>query len=190
MGTINRENSKEVLFHDSHSVLNMTDRALDAKVKKSTLLNFLKKYHAVLFLFIIFLAGFFLVINSPKILAPENIQNIKIAGQKIKVELALTPQEHSQGLSGRTPLKENEGMLFIFEKSGQYAFWMKDMNFPIDMIWIGENKEIIYIKKDARPESYPELYQPEQDAKYVLEVVSGFSEKQNLKTGDRVEFIY
>jgi uncharacterized membrane protein (UPF0127 family) len=67
---------------------------------------------------------------------------------------------------------------------------MKDMNFPIDIIWISEDLNIVYIKKDARPELFPESYRPETKAKYVLEVVSGFSEKNNLKVGDRVEFTY
>ena len=158
--------------------------------RKSTFLNFFKKYRYIL-TGLFFLIGFSLITHSPKNIVPENTQYVSIAGQKIKVELALTPKEHSQGLSGKTSLKENEGMLFIFEKLGQYSFWMKDMNFPIDMIWIGENKEIIYIKKDARPESYPETFGPSSDdnkAKYVLEVSAGFSDKNNLKIGDIIGF--
>jgi hypothetical protein len=120
----------------------------------------------------------------------ENIKYVKIAGQDIKVDLALTSAEQEQGLSGRLNLNDNEGMLFIFPRSGNYPFWMKDMNFPIDMIWIGENLQVVYIKKDARPELYPETYGPERDAKYVLEVVSGFSDKNSLKEGERVEFTY
>ena len=119
-----------------------------------------------------------------------NIKYVKIAGQNIKVDLALTNQEQTQGLSGRPSLDNNSGMLFIFEYPGNYPFWMKDMNFPIDMIWLSEDMKVVYIKKDARPEDYPATYGPDQDAKYVLEVVSGFSEKNNLKEGDQVEFIY
>ena len=70
---------------------------------------------------------------------------------------------------------------------------MKDMNFSIDMIWISENMKVVYIKKNARPESYPESYGPEgndKPAKYILEINSGFSEKNNLKIGDSVLFTY
>lgn len=123
---------------------------------------------------------------------PEGTQYVKIAGQKIKVDLALTPAQQNQGLSGRSALLENEGMLFVFDTPGKYSFWMKDMNFPIDMIWIqGENTadlKIVYIKKNARPELYPETYGPDREANYVLEVVSGFAEKNNLQVGDSVEF--
>ncbi len=119
---------------------------------------------------------------------------IKVAGQVIKVDLALTSEEQEQGLSGKKGLKPDEGMLFVFEQPGRYSFWMKDMNFPIDIIWLAPSDvegimKVIYIKKDARPESYPEVYGPAVDTKYVLEVVSGFSEKNNLKTGDTVEFL-
>ncbi len=140
---------------------------------------------------IFFLAGFFLISHAPKNFQPENIKYVKIAGQDIKVYLAATEAERERGLGGRSDLKENEGMLFIFPQSGNYLFWMKDMNFPIDMIWLGEDLKVIYIKKNARPELYPETYGPGSslpDAKYVLEVVSGFANKNNLKVGDRVEF--
>lgn len=120
----------------------------------------------------------------------NNIKYAKLAGQTIKVELAITKEAQDQGLSARTVLAENEGMLFVFSKPEKYYFWMQKMNFPLDIVWIGEDMKVIYIKKDARPESYPETYSSESEAKYVLEIISGFSEKNNLKIGDRVEFKY
>ena len=177
--------------------------------------NFMKKnkiYRSFALIVIFFLAGFLLINQSSKNLKlqnnPENIKYVQIAGQSIKVDLALTSLEQTQGLSGRNELKEGEGMLFVFEHLDNYTFWMKDMNFPIDIIWLAPSEggdaskaKVIYIKKDARPESYPETYGPPNvptpvgistsvGAKYVLEVVSGFSEKNNLKEGDRVEFLY
>lgn len=117
------------------------------------------------------------------------MREVVIAGQTLRAELALTPESQAQGLSDRNSLAEDAGMLFVFDRPGKYPFWMKDMNFAIDIIWIGEDLRIVYIKKDARPESYPEAFGPGKDAKYVLEVVSGFSEKNNLKEGDKVEFL-
>jgi uncharacterized membrane protein (UPF0127 family) len=133
----------------------------------------------------------FLLVNSrygflkPKI---NTIQYVKIAGQSIKVDLALTTAEQQKGLGGRNELKDNEGMLFVFAQPGRYYFWMKGMNFPIDIIWIGENMKVIYLKKNALSESYPETFGSDVNAKYILEVVAGFSEKNNLKEGDSVEF--
>src|SRR3989338_4624811 len=156
-----------------------------------------KNYFYILFVIIVF---FFLVcyqfwtaVNF------DNIKYVKIGDVKIKVELAITPEARAQGLSGRPSLSENEGVLFVFDKPDKYSFWMKNMNFPIDIIWIGparppgwsgaggEDMKIVYIKKKALPELYPEQYGPDKDAKYVLEVVAGFSDKNNIKVGDKVE---
>ncbi len=144
-----------------------------------------------IFIFILVLViGFFLINYFPNNSRTENIKYVKIAGQNIKVDLALTAKTQEQGLSGRSELKENGGMLFIFDREDLYPFWMKDMNFPIDIIWINKDLKVVYIKKDASPLSYPETYSPEENAKYVLEVTSDFSEKSNLKVGDKAEFIY
>lgn len=166
------------------------------------IINNMKKIFVLLLIF--FLVVLFLIIFFSKNTSKHNltdIKGIKIAEQNIEINLALIPAEQAQGLSGRSELKENEGMLFIFPEPGQYNFWMKDMNFPIDIIWLDEDLKIVYIKKDARPESYPETYGPASpsqggpdvslmNVKYVLEVVSGFSDKNNLKVGDRVIFLY
>lgn len=114
---------------------------------------------------------------------------IRVGGQTLEVALAISQSTKQKGLSGWKSLGLNEGMLFVFDKPDEYSFWMKDMNFPIDIIWIAEDLRIVHIKRDARPESYPEAYTSPQKARYVLEVASGFSEKNNLETGDSVEFV-
>lgn len=149
-----------------------------------------KKVLSFLIVIIVLLVGFFLATQFSKNLTLENIRYVKIAGQNIKVALALSEETQQQGLSGRSELKENEGMLFIFAQPDKYPFWMKDMNFAIDIIWIDKDMKVVYIKKDAFPESYPENFLPAEKAKYVLEVPSGFSEKNNLKIGDSIVFTY
>ena len=120
----------------------------------------------------------------------DNISYVQMGGQNVRVDLALTEAEHTKGLSGKNELVENEGMLFVFDKPGKYSFWMKDMNFPIDIVWISSDMKVVYIKKNADPKLYPETYGPDTDAKYVLEVMAGFSDKNNLKVGDSLKFIY
>lgn len=102
----------------------------------------------------------------------------------IFVDVAEDNIARAQGLSGRKSLKDDQGMLFIFETLGIYKFWMKDMNFPIDIIWFDGNQKIVYIEKNVLPESYPKLFGPDEETKYVLEVVAGFSQKNDLKVGD------
>lgn len=127
------------------------------------------------------------VVEIPK---KSQIQFIKLGDEEIKVEVVDTIESRAQGLSGKSSLEEDEGMLFVFDIAGVYPFWMKDMNFPIDIIWMDENQKVIYIKKNATPESYPESFWPKENSKYVLEVSSMFTNKHNIKLGDKLEFLY
>lgn len=146
------------------------------------------KSFVIIIIFIVAIFAFFW--RSAQIHRPANINLVEINGVRVMVDTAISPEARNQGLSGRPELAEDEGMLFVFDITSEYGFWMKDMNFPIDMIWIAEDGKIVYIKKDARPELYPEVYIPDRKAKYVLEVVSGFSDKNNIKLGDEIKFEY
>lgn len=155
-----------------------------------------KKILSFTMVIVFFLVGFFLIHNFSQDSIPQtpnNIKYVEIGGQKIKVDLALTNAEQMQGLSGRENLWPNTGMLFVFDKPDKYPFWMPNMNFSIDIIWITEDMKIDYIKKDALPELYPETYGPgmnDGNATYVLEIMNGFADTNNLQVGDSVQFIY
>ncbi|MFA7286002.1 MAG: DUF192 domain-containing protein [Candidatus Paceibacterota bacterium] len=152
---------------------------------------------ASLIVFLVFLIIFLLLNNNLANLfkvedSQEQKQNlinsVKINEAVLNVELAVSNAERTMGLSNRTSLKPDEGMLFVFNNSGKYPFWMKDMNFPIDIIWIDENQKVVLFEKDAKPESFPNLLGGTVEAIYVLETVSGFVDKNNIKIGDTVEF--
>ena len=125
---------------------------------------------------------------------PPIIDGVILGEQKILVEVMVMLDEITRGLSGRESLPQDKGMLFIFESMEEFSpapdFWMRNMKFPIDMIWIGRDHKVVYIKKNARPESYPTTFGPgaKIDARYVLEVNSGFSDKYYIKVGDPVVF--
>lgn len=108
---------------------------------------------------------------------------------KIKVEIAKTYEEKYNGLSNRENLCENCGMLFIFNEKNKQKFVMRDMNFPLDIIWINDN-EIIKIDKNLQPEgSNPiNLYNSEAPVNYVLEVNVGFSDKYNIRAGNKINY--
>jgi len=106
----------------------------------------------------------------------------------LDTQIAQTSQDRATGLSNHTSLGEKQAMLFIFQKPGVYSFWMKDMDFPIDIFWLNENKEIIFIKENAQPESYPESFGPKEESLYVLETVTGFSNKHDIKIGDTMDW--
>ncbi|HEY4521530.1 MAG TPA: DUF192 domain-containing protein [Candidatus Paceibacterota bacterium] len=112
---------------------------------------------------------------------------VRVAGKEIKVELADTEEKRTKGLSGIKKLQENSGMLFIFEIPAEYHFWMKDMRFPLDIIWIGENKKIVAISENIFPETYPASFSPSEPVKYVLEVNAGWTNKNGVRVGEFIE---
>lgn len=129
----------------------------------------------------IILVGFFIFYQKPK-----ETKVVSINDTKISVILATNQETWEKGLSGTKPLKDHEGMLFIFPESAPYEFWMKDMNYPIDIIWFDENLRIITIKENVDPSSYPQTFVPDAPSRYVLEVKSGTSSKYNFKKNDQL----
>lgn len=116
------------------------------------------------------------------------ISRVEIGDMTVKVELAITDIEKAKGLSGRSNLAEDEGMLFIFSNTTRHPFWMKDMLIPIDMIWIDEAGFVVYIAHEAQPNSYPALFGSSVESKYVLEVAAGFAKRHKVDIGTKVNF--
>ncbi|MHB1330620.1 MAG: DUF192 domain-containing protein [Minisyncoccota bacterium] len=115
---------------------------------------------------------------------PQVKSQLEIGNTTINIELADTPEEQIQGLSGRSGLENDEGLLFVFSDTAKRGFWMKDMNFSIDIIWIAESGEIIGIEKAVSPSTYPKVFYSPRDIKYVLEVKEGFSDMAKVNVGD------
>lgn len=126
-----------------------------------------------------------LPIAAPK---PEEIKYVRLGGQTVRVELAISAEAQALGLSGRAGLAEGEGLLFVFNQPGKHMFWMKDMNFPIDILWISESQAVMHIEKNVSPATYPQRFGPDAYSKYVLEVPAGFADKYGINTGNRVLF--
>lgn len=115
-----------------------------------------------------------------------NEQSIHIGKAALLVDVADEPSEQVQGLSGRDKMAENKGMLFIFAEPLIPAFWMKDMNFSLDMLWIDADGVIVSITKNISPDTYPQTFQPPSPVKYVLEVNAGWSDRNKIKAGDKM----
>lgn len=112
-------------------------------------------------------------------------RTISLKEVRLQVSVADTDASREQGLSGRAGLAEDEGMLFIFPIDGQYAFWMKDMRFSIDMVWLSSDGSVVYIVKNAAPETYPNDFVSPSPARYVLELPAGWASMHSLKIGDK-----
>jgi len=119
-------------------------------------------------------------------------QKLQINNAIINIEVADRPEKQSQGLSNRPSMKRDEGMLFIFENYNAPSFWMKDMLFPLDFIWIKDDRVVEIHKnisqpKPNTPDSQLELISPKEPVNYVLEVNAGFVERNRIEVGDKVE---
>lgn len=97
----------------------------------------------------------------------------------IEVELAITPEERRKGLMKRKHLKENQGMLFVFEKEEYQHFWMKDTPIPLDIAFFDEEKFLIEVQK-LSPNSEV-IHTSSKPAKYALEMNQNWFEKKNIK---------
>lgn len=105
----------------------------------------------------------------------------------VKFETVASPSSRTLGLSGRTSLAWDHGMLFDFEKPGEYCMWMKDMNFSLDMLWMDEERSIVAMRKGVSPETYPKSFCGPETARYVLEVNAGVIEAGDLRLGQRLK---
>lgn len=113
-----------------------------------------------------------------------------VASTTFSVGLAMSEAERAQGLSGRTSLAKNTGLLFVFESPDKHGFWMKDMNFPIDIVWIDEHMKIIHIESNVSPHTYPKTFFPPSPDRFVLETPAGSMKSHKISEGDTVTFVY
>lgn len=133
-------------------------------------------------IFLIFIAVFFQVNKSAT-------STVAINSATFRVELAKTQKEQEQGLSGRGSLATDGGMLFLFDKPSYYSFWMHGMKFPLDIIFILDDK-VVSVYEDLQPASpnddNPPQYGSGVASDSVLEVNAGVARKNNIKVGDAV----
>lgn len=145
------------------------------------MLNFVKA--KILFIAVIMII---LVISCEN---KENAVQVCFSDTCVDVEVVDTPSQRARGLMYRESLAENEGMLFVFEKSDKYSFWMKNTYIPLDIIWIDEEK-VVHIEHALPCTKDPCIsYKTDRAAKYVLEVNAGFVEKNGVVVGDEVGIV-
>ncbi len=120
----------------------------------------------------------------------QNTATVTIRNYTFKLYFATSSEEKQIGLSSRQSLPQDYGMLFQFGTPDYYIFWMKNMKFPIDIIFIRDNK-IVSIIENAPPlkpnDQKPLTYKPKSPADTVLEINSGLSKKYGFKIGDEVK---
>jgi len=108
----------------------------------------------------------------------------------LEIEIVDTEPARQQGLSGRESLGDNAGMLFVFPSSERHGFWMKEMHFPLDIIWISDG---VIVDVVTLPPPYPGLpippsHRPKKNADLALELNAGKAKELGIREGARVTF--
>lgn len=111
---------------------------------------------------------------------------IYLGSKALNVTVADEQEERIQGLSGVTSLTDFNGKLFIFDTDEKHGIWMKDMLFPIDIIWIDKNLTVVDIAENVDPTTYPRVYAPKTESRFVLEVNAFFVSTTRVAVGDRL----
>lgn len=135
----------------------------------------------------IFFAGFIIILLLLIFYLKPKTAEIKIAGKILNAEVADNTLMRSRGLMYRTSASP---MLFIFSSPTTEGFWMKNVKFPLDIVWIDSEKRIIGTDRMEPCLSEPcKIYNPPGAIKYALEVEAGFVERNKIKTGSKIEIL-
>lgn len=133
-------------------------------------------------------------VNLPFVPQQSVYKNIKIHDKIIKIEIADTQEKRNKGLSERYSLASDEGMLFIYPTLGKHPFWMKGLKFPLDFIWIKDDRVIDIIRNATPPESGIKdedlpRYLPVTEINKVLEVNAGTVDRLGINIGDTLTIV-
>lgn len=112
------------------------------------------------------------------------------SGKKLTVELMVKDEDRAMGLMFRPSLATDRGLLFVFENLDFHPFWMKNCKFPIDIVWLDEQKKVVYVSANTPPckaEPCP-VYHPMQRALYVVELNAGQAVREKAGVGARLDF--
>jgi uncharacterized membrane protein (UPF0127 family) len=111
---------------------------------------------------------------------------LSAGGHQYILEPVATVEEQAKGLGQRAGLPRDRGMIFIYPAEQRLCFWMKDMQFPIDMIWVSTDKRVAAVEADVAPDTYPRAYC--HTGRYVIELNAGEADRAQLQAGQQLHF--
>jgi len=132
---------------------------------------------------------FIIVIISELVCLAEQDSRVCFRKKCFSVEQAVNPSQRHKGLMNRAKLEKNKGMLFVYDQEGKHGFWMKNVKIPLDIIWINQDKEVVFIKENFLPclEKNCPAVNPKKPAKYILELNAGTVDSLGLKPKDKLQ---
>ncbi|MBI2028885.1 DUF192 domain-containing protein [Candidatus Gottesmanbacteria bacterium] len=147
----------------------------------------MRKFIPIL-LIILTIFGLFIFFQNRR--GNSDLKEIKVGNASVFVTIADSENERVKGLSGTTGLADNQGMLFVYDRPGIYSFWMFEMLYPLDFIWINNDRVVEVSENIPNPTQNnpdPVTLVPSTPVDKILEVPAGFVAKNNIKVGDVVK---
>lgn len=111
----------------------------------------------------------------------------KIGGVSFTLEIADTRLKQIRGLTRRESIPENYGMVYVLDAPSRYAYWMKEMLFATDVVWLDAFYRVIDLEAGITPQTYPKIYEPDQPALFVLELPAGSIQKAGIRPDGTVD---
>jgi uncharacterized membrane protein (UPF0127 family) len=139
----------------------------NAATKKTALARKVLQTHLAL------AVGLLLMGTIVSMLLPQPVAEVTLRGRTYSVVVAANAAIRERGLSDIRTFASGTGMLFVFGHDDIWRFWMKDMHYGLDIVWLNAKKEVVHVAHNATPASYPHVFTPPQESRYVLEVPAG-----------------
>jgi uncharacterized membrane protein (UPF0127 family) len=130
------------------------------------------------------------VLAAGPLRAAEVIPLTLPSGKKLQVEVMVKPEDRAMGLMFRPSLALDRGMLFLFDRADFHTIWMKNCKFPIDIVWLDENRKVVHVEEAAPPckaDPCP-VYAPLRRASYVVELNAGQARREKAAVGASLDF--
>ena len=128
--------------------------------------------------------------SSPAATHPQVIPLTLPSGKVLQAELMIKDEDRAMGLMFRPSLPSDRGLLFVFEDVDFHGIWMKNCKFPIDIVWLDEERRVVHLTEAAPPckaEPCP-VYTPMKKAAYVVEINAGQARREKATLGSRLQF--
>jgi uncharacterized membrane protein (UPF0127 family) len=106
-----------------------------------------------------------------------------------KAKVDYTQADREKGFGGASTIAATDGLILAFPSDSKWQIWMKDMQVPIDIVWLDSNEKVVYIVENAPPDGGEStVYTPTADARYVVEFAAGTVQSKSIKTGQSAVF--
>lgn len=121
-------------------------------------------------------------------IAQKQYVRMHVGGQTYRLKIASTAQSRAQGLGNRSGMGVHEGMIFTYDIPTKTCFWMKDMLFSLDILWLDDSHEVVYMQQNASPATYPHAFCTPVKARYVIELNAGQAQRSGVGINDHLSF--